>query len=78
METIGLFVLAVSLVGIGCLATLVSVKVFPLWIRVRGQEHGRYAGLSAPKPASSGGTSSKIGAPGRGATEQPQPGLIVG
>jgi hypothetical protein len=77
MEMIGLFVLAMALLGVGCLATIVSIRVFPLWIRVRGQEHGRYAGLSASEPAISGGTTRKITASGHGAPEAPERGLSV-
>ena len=45
-----MLVLAVALVGVGVLATIASARVFPLWILVLGQEHGRYAGLCASEP----------------------------
>ncbi len=77
MEMIGLVALAVTSLGVGCLATVVSTKVFPLWIRVRGQQHGRYAGLSASEPVISGGTPRKVDGAGHGAVEAPERGLIV-
>ena len=63
MAAIGILVLAVALVGVGALATIVSARVFPLWILVLGQEHGRYAGLCASEPAHVGGTRRKAGEP---------------
>jgi len=65
MEAIGLLVLAVALVALGCLATVVSGKFIPLRIRVRGQNHGRFAGLGASEPVTRGGTGRKVAAPGQ-------------
>jgi len=78
VEAIGMLVLAVALVGAGVLATIVSARVFPLWILILGQEHGRYAGLCASEPTPIGGTRRKVGThPGQAAEEGSRLGLIV-
>jgi hypothetical protein len=41
-------VAALALIGAGCAATVLSVYLYPLSIRMRGQDHGRFAGLSSP------------------------------
>jgi len=50
MEGIGVHIVAaLVLIGVGCCATVLSVYVFPLSVRVRGQRHGRFAGLCLPQ-----------------------------
>jgi len=71
MEATDLCLLGLALVGLGCLATILSVKVIPLWIRLLGQEHGRYAGLCMSEPADNGGTKRKVGGRGQAETESP-------
>jgi hypothetical protein len=46
MEAIRLLFDAVGLILVGCAATVASAHLVPLWIRVLGQPHGRFAGLS--------------------------------
>ena len=41
-------VAALALIGAGCAATALSVYLYPLSMRMRGQDHGRFAGLSSP------------------------------
>jgi hypothetical protein len=77
METVALFIIAVALVAVGCAATVVSAYVVPLWIRVRGQAHGRFAGLSAAPAAPVSGSKRLVGGPGRAAEELPAPDVIV-
>jgi len=77
MEAVALFIIAVALVAAGCAATVLSAHVVPLWIRVRGQAHGRFAGLSASQTAPITGSKRIVGGPGRAAEEQPAPKLIV-
>jgi hypothetical protein len=77
MESIALLIAAVALIAAGCGATILSVYVFPLWMRVRGQAHGRFAGLSLAGESSEQGSVRKAGGPGRAITEQPAPNLIV-
>jgi hypothetical protein len=59
MEAIRLLIEAVGLVAVGCAATVLSAHLVPLWIRLLGQPHGRFAGLSATHQASSDGNGSK-------------------
>lgn len=73
MEAIAYFVIAVALVAAGCAATVLSVHVIPLWIRVRGQAHGRFAGLSAAQTEPVGGSKRIVGGPGRGIGEAGAP-----
>jgi hypothetical protein len=73
MEAIAYFVVAVALVGAGCAATVLSVHVIPLWIRVRGQAHGRFAGLSAAQMEPVGGSKRIVGGPGRAIGEPRAP-----
>ena len=61
MEAVALSFIAVGLVVLGCAATVLSVRVVPLWIRVRGQAHGRFAGLSAAKEAPVSGSKRGVG-----------------
>jgi hypothetical protein len=77
MQTIGIYIAAALLVGAGCAATVLSAYVFPLWIRVLGQPHGRFAGLSATELEPVAGSRRKIGGTGRAAVEQPVSSLIV-
>jgi hypothetical protein len=60
MEAIRLLIDAVGLVLVGCAATIVSAHLVPLSIRVLGQPHGRFAGLSGANQACSGGNGSKL------------------
>jgi len=55
METIRILVALVAMLGLGCASTVLSVYVLPLWIRVQGQPHGRFAGLSDAPDCSAGG-----------------------
>jgi hypothetical protein len=50
MESIGLYLVAGALTALGCAATVISAQLVPMEIRVRGQDHGRFAGLSAAEP----------------------------
>jgi len=77
MEALALFIIAVALVAAGCAATVLSAHVVPLWIRVRGQAHGRFAGLSASQAAPITGSKRIVGGPGRAAKEPPAPDIIV-
>jgi hypothetical protein len=78
METIGLYLIAIALVGVGCAATVLSAYVFPLWIRVRGQAHGRFAGLSGATEADFvDGSKRKAGGAGLAGAKQPAPSLMV-
>jgi hypothetical protein len=38
---------ALVLIGAGCAVTIVSAYALPLSVRLRAQEHGRFAGLCA-------------------------------
>ena len=75
METIVLLVAAVALMGLGCAATVLSAYVYPLG--VRGQAHGRYAGLSAIESDVEQGSRRKEGEPRGSVSEQPARNLIV-
>jgi hypothetical protein len=66
METISLCIIAALLIGAGCASTVLSTYVFPLSVRVRGQAHGRFAGLSAVEQDSPSGSTRKVGGPGHG------------
>jgi hypothetical protein len=77
MEATTLYVLALVLVGAGCAATILSAHVFPLWIRARGQAHGRYAGLSCFCEVQSGGSERPADGTGSAIKEEPEPRLIV-
>jgi hypothetical protein len=77
METIRLAVLAVAAVGAGCAATILSARVFPLWIRVRGQAHGRFAGLVATEARFERGLNSKVGARATPLQKSPNRGLSL-
>jgi hypothetical protein len=70
---ISLYIAAALLVGAGCGATVLSAYVFPLRIRVRGQGHGRFAGLTAADADQIGGSRGGIGGRGRGAAAHPVP-----
>jgi hypothetical protein len=60
MEGIGVHIVAaLVLIGVGCCATVLSVYVFPLSVRVRGQRHGRFAGLCLPQRGQSATTPAK-------------------
>jgi hypothetical protein len=61
MEAIRLLISAVGLVACGCVATVLSAHLIPLWIRVLGQPHGRFAGLLGASQSPSGGGGSKRG-----------------
>jgi len=77
METISLCIIAALLIGAGCASTVLSTYVFPLSVRVRGQAHGRFAGLSAVEQDSPSGSTRKVGGPGHGAVQRPALNLIV-
>ncbi len=77
MEAVALLIVAVALVAAGCAATVLSAYVFPPWIRVRGQAHGRFAGLSAAQTDPADGSKRIVGGPGRTVRGQPAPSLIV-
>jgi hypothetical protein len=78
MEAVAYFIIAVVLVAAGCVATVLSVYVVPLWIRVRGQGHGRFAGLSAAQTEPvSGGSKRMVGGPGQAIGEPPAPAAIL-
>jgi hypothetical protein len=77
MEPIDIYLVAALLIGAGCGATVLSAYVFPLWIRVLGQAHGRFAGLSAAEPSPVDGSKRKVSGPGPRASTRPDPGLIV-
>jgi hypothetical protein len=56
MDAVSLSIAAVALVIGGGAVTVLSALTFPLWIRVQGQPHGRFAGLcGANQPCSSHG-----------------------
>ena len=59
MEAIRLLIDAVGLVVVGCVATVLSAHLVPLWIRVLGQPHGRFAGLSGAHQRPSGDDGSR-------------------
>jgi hypothetical protein len=61
MEAVALSLVAVGLAVLGCAATVLSARVIPLWIRVRGQAHGRFAGLSAAQEAPVSGSKRGVG-----------------
>ncbi len=63
MEAISLSMVTLALFGMGSAATALLTSAFPLSVLVRGQEHGRYAGLSAVE-ATSQGPKRPIGGPG--------------
>jgi hypothetical protein len=75
METIGLILTALALVAFGCVATT-AVAYIPLWLQVRAQPHGRYAGLSASAPEAAAPTDKARG-PRLPIAERPAPNLIV-
>jgi hypothetical protein len=77
MESIELLLEAAALVGLGCAATILSAHVYPLWLRVRGQAHGRFAGLAATEPSFEPDSKPKAGGLGRRIAERPAPNLIV-
>jgi hypothetical protein len=76
METISLYLIAVGLFAIGCVATVLSAYIVPLSIRARGQAHGRFAWLAAAQPCETRSTGRRIGGPGLAADSE-APGLIV-
>ena len=78
MEAIAYFVVAIAVIGAGCAATVLSVQVIPLWIRVRGQAHGRFAGLSAAQTEPVGGSKRIAGGPGRAIAEPGGPAVTPG
>ena len=77
MEAIAYFIVAVALVAAGCAATVLSVYVIPLRIRVLGQAHGRFAGLSADAKEPTGGPKRMVGRPGQAIGEPPAPAGIL-
>jgi len=77
METSSLYLIAVALLGIGCAATVLSAQIVPLSVRVRGQAHGRFAGLSAAQTPQSCDGKPQAGGPGADVKERWTPGLIV-
>ena len=77
MEAIAYFIIAVVLVVAGCVATVLSAYVVPLRIRVRGQAHGRFAGLSAAETAPVSGSKRIVGGPGQAIGEVPAPSVIL-
>lgn len=77
MEAIAYFIIAVALVATGCVATVLSVYMVPLGIRVRGQAHGRFAGLSAVQTEPVGGSKRMVGGPGQAIGERPAPAVIL-
>jgi len=77
MESIDLLIVAVALIGLGCAATVVSAFVYPLWMRVRGQAHGRFAGLGATEASFDQGSKDKLGGLGHAVAERPAANLIV-
>ena len=77
MEAIAYFIIAVALVAAGGVATVLSVYVVPLSIRVRGQEHGRFAGLSAAPTEPVSGSKRMVGGPGQAIGERSVPAVIL-
>lgn len=69
MEAVSLLFTAVVLVIGGCAATVLSALTVPVWIRVRGQPHGRFAGLLGAhqgRCVDGGGVKRRVdGSPGR-------------
>jgi hypothetical protein len=65
MEAVAYFIIGLSLIAVGCVATVLSVYAIPLWIRVRGQAHGRFAGLSAAATEPVSGPKRMVGGPGQ-------------
>jgi hypothetical protein len=65
MEAVAYFMIVVALLAAGCVATVLSAYAVPLWIRVRGQAHGRFAGLSAAQTEPVSGSKRIVGGPGR-------------
>jgi hypothetical protein len=68
MEAFSLSIAAVGLIAVGCASAVLSLCVYPLKIRVQGQPHGRFAGLSsatAPTMQSGRGIKRRIDALGR-------------
>lgn len=77
MEAVAYFIIAVALVAAGGVATVLSVYVVPLRIRVRGQAHGRFAGLSAAPTEPVSGSKRMVGGPGQAIGEPPAPAVIL-
>jgi hypothetical protein len=77
MEAVAYFIIAVALIAAGCVATVLSVYVIPLWIRVRGQGHGRFAGLSAAQTEPVSGCKRMVGGPGQAIGEPAAPAVIL-
>lgn len=77
MEFLNLVLLVVGLIGAGCLATVASAYVYPLAVRVRGQAHGRFAGLSADEASAQGGPKRTVGGQGPVGAQSAAPNLIV-
>jgi len=77
METTSLYLIALALLGIGCAATVLSAQIVPLSVRVRGQAHGRFAGLSAAQTLQGCDGKPQAGGPGAAVNQRRSPGLIV-
>jgi hypothetical protein len=77
METADLSIMGVIVVLAGCAVTVLSAYVVPLWIRVRGQAHGRFAGLCASSADCTDGPEKAAGGPGRPVTARPASNLIT-
>ena len=77
MEAVAYFIIAVALFAAGCVATVLSAYLVPLWIRVRGQAHGRFAGLAAAQTEPVNGSKRMLGGPGRAIGEPPARSVIL-
>ncbi len=77
MEAVAYFIIAVALVAAGCVSTVLSVYVVPLWIRGQGQAHGRFAGLSAAQVEPDSGSKRIVGGRGRAIGEPQAPAVIL-
>jgi hypothetical protein len=77
MEALNLVLVTVGLMGAGCLATVASAYVYPLAMRVRGQAHGRFAGLSTIGAPAESGSVCRVDGSGPATTQVAAPNLIV-
>jgi len=75
MQALAYFLIAAALIAVGGVVTVLSVYVIPLWIRVQGQAHGRFAGLSAAAAGPISGPKRMVGGPGQ-AVGAPAPAVI--